>query len=229
MGLRTFWGSLVTSSIRNLGGLLPLPPELVSGVVTDAADRSAGVEYLVLPDVSTLNPHNRLFGIVRTAHVEKSQDRDENLAGGLRFFSGLQGDEILFVHNQNSFAYFGEMMARLGASGGVGGAVVLGLSRDSHRVSRHSFPLASRGTTPVDIKGRGRVGNFDAPVVFGDFAVETGDLVFSDSDGTVVLKTPSQEMFLRHLREEIAKEIRLASDLESGKTVEQILAKYDGF
>jgi regulator of RNase E activity RraA len=212
----------------DLGDFFPLPNVLVAGAVADAADL-AGAEYSLIAGVSLANKTNKVFGYVRTVSVEEVVGMDENLSEGLGFLSSMQKGEVLFVRGSMKFAYFGEMMTRLSISLGLGGAVIYGASRDSSYTSQSEFGVASSSFCPIDIKGRGRVDEFDRPLEVNGFLVESGDLLFADSDGVLVIKQRSLSEFFTSLEEVLANEKKLVQRIEGGESVEEILRHHDGF
>lgn len=212
-----------------LNRFLPLPKELVSGAVTDAADQ-AGVDYFLLEGMKMLNPGNRMFGPIRTVLIEEVEGQDENLASGLSFLDSLGPGEILFVAGSSRFAYFGEMMTRLSQSKNLGGAAIYGASRDSSFTSKSSFPLASIGCTPVDIKSRGRVSAFDVSLSqITEGAIEPGDVLFGDSDGVVLLKRYGLSNFFVELEKVLENEKSLDQSLNQGVDLNTILSRHVSF
>ena len=49
------------------------------------------------------------------------------------------------------------------------------------------FPIFHAGRKPTDAQGRGKVVAIDVPVVCGGVRIRTGDLVFGDADGVIVV------------------------------------------
>lgn len=215
-------------SSLDLGNFFPLPNVLVAGAIADAADL-AGAKYSLIAGVSLANRKGKIFGYVRTMHVKEVLGKDENLREGLGFLGSMQKGQVLFVRGSMKFAYFGEMMTRLSTSLGLGGAVICGALRDSAYISQAAFGVASSSFCPIDIKGRGRVEEFDGPVEIDGFLVESGDLLFADSDGVLVVKKSSLREFFRALKEVLANETKLVRRIEAGESVEEILRHHESF
>lgn len=211
-----------------LRDFLPLPDVLVAGAVSDAAD-IAKVNYYFIQGVSLANSATRIFGHVRTVSIEEVPGVDENLSAGLGFLETLNTGEVLFARGSSKFAYFGEMMTRLSERLGLGGAVVLGAARDSAFLRQSTFGVASHCFCPVDIKGRGRVGGFDSPIEIEGFEVESGDLLFADSDGVLVIKKAGLASFFGSLREVLDNEEALLRRINRGESVTEILRHHESF
>lgn len=190
---------------------------------TDALDE-IGERYFVLP-LQPIKP-GRIFGTVRCLSVEVIEGVEENVHEGLKFFSSLGSNHVFFVRGAESFAYFGQLMGELGERTGLAGVVVLGMTRDSDALKRGSLPVYAAGTTPVDIKGRGRVGAFDEPIPLDGFMVETGDVIFADSDGVVCFKQNSREVVESKVMASIEYEMTLSSRIRSGQAISGV---DDGF
>ena len=87
----------------------------------------------------------------------------------------------------NAYALWGELMSTRARMLGAGGVVLDGYVRDSHAIREMKFPCFARGTCAQDQRGRGRVIAYRTPVEIGQARVETGDIVFGDSDGVLVV------------------------------------------
>jgi len=54
-------------------------------------------------------------------------------------------------------------------------------------IRKMKFPVFSKGANPVDTKFRGKMMMADVPGEIGDVRVNSGDLVFGDNDGVVIV------------------------------------------
>ena len=159
------------------------------------------------------------YGPIRCLRVVELPDVDENIDAGLTFFDSLEVGEVLLVEGSNSFAYFGELMAEMGLQKGVEAAVILGRTRDSAAVKSLGFPVFAQGTTPVDIKGRGRVEGFDEGVLVGGRLVQPGDWVFADRDGVVAFPASVKETIESLVLEAIEFEMSIKSTIRAGRNL----------
>ena len=123
----------------------------------------------------------------------------------------------------NAYALWGELMSTRARMLGAGGVVLDGYVRDSHAIREMKFPCFARGTCAQDQRGRGRVIAFRTPVEIGQARVETGDIVFGDSDGVLVVPrrvetdvvTRALEKVQGQTTEKIGEEKKQKKDYES--------------
>ena len=88
------------------------------------------------------------------------------------------------------------------------------------------FPVFHGGIGPLDSQGRGRVVAIDVPVECGGVAVRSGDLVFGDVDGVVVIPQAIEGAVLRAALEKIKGENRTRDELAKGLKLADVYAKY---
>ena len=109
---------------------------------------------------------------------------------------------------------------------GAAGALMDGCTRDIKAIRAMSFPVFHGGIAPLDSKGRGRVMAIDVPVRCGGVKVASGDLIFGDADGVVVIPRAIEEQVLTLAFEKIKGEKRTLDDLRAGEKLGDVFAKY---
>ena len=80
-----------------------------------------------------------------------------------------------------------------------------------------SFPVFHGGIGPLDTKGRGRVMAIDVPVRCAGVKVASGDLIFGDADGVVVVPRAIEDEVLALAFDKIKGEKRTLDDLRAGR------------
>jgi enamine deaminase RidA (YjgF/YER057c/UK114 family) len=125
----------------------------------------------------------------------------------------------------SEFGYWGEIMATAAQARGIMGLVITGGVRDSARLAQMRFPVFSE---TICIQGTGKnplaSGAVGSPVWIGSCQVHSGDLVFGDDDGVVVLPAASAaEAVRRSLARDVA-ELDILQRLRDGETT---LSIYD--
>lgn len=123
-------------------------------------------------------------------------------------------------------APWGELMSTVAKRNGAVGCVCDGLIRDCQRIIDMHFPVFHAGIRPVDSMGRGRVMAFDVPVKCGDVLVRSGELVFADCDGVVVVPREAEDEVLRLAEEKAGKENASRAELLAGRTLRAVYDKY---
>jgi regulator of RNase E activity RraA len=137
------------------------------------------------------------------------------------------GDVV--VHSTDSSltnAPWGELMTTVAKRNGTNGCICDGLIRDCQKITKMGFPVFHAGIRPVDSKGRGRVMAYDLPVRCGDVLVHTGDLVFADFDGVVVIPRKIEKEVMKLAMEKVGKENASRSELLKGRTLRDVFNEY---
>ena len=98
--------------------------------------------------------------------------------------------------NPARIAPWGELLSTAAQVRGAAGALMDGCTRDIKAIRAMNFPVFHGGIAPLDSKGRGRVMALDVPVRCAGVKVATGDLVFGDADGVVVIPRAVEEKVL---------------------------------
>ena len=101
-----------------------------------------------------------------------------------------------------------------------------GCTRDIKAIRAMKFPVFHGGIAPLDSKGRGRIMALDVPVACGGVMVNTGDLVFGDADGVVVIPKRVEDEVLRLAFDKIKGEKNTLADLERGDKLADVFARY---
>ncbi len=74
--------------------------------------------------------------------------------------------------------------------------------------------------------GRGRVVSYDEPVRCGDVLVKSGELIFADFDGIVVIPSEVESQVVRLAKERVGKESLTRAELMAGATLRDVFNKY---
>ena len=127
--------------------------------------------------------------------------------------------------------FFGELIAIGMKERGCVGALVDGGVRDLAWLKRLDFPIYARYRTPIQSIGRWKVTGFETPVSLpGATArhveVKPGDFILGDEDGALVIPAAVVLEVLENAEEMGATERRIRSDLASGLSLSDALAKY---
>lgn len=202
--------------------------EYCSGIFSDELDK-LGYKNQVVNGWTLNNSRGRMFGVVRTIMVEEVDTKDERISVGLGFLGSLRSGEIMLVKGSNTFAYFGELMSRLSQEVGIDGVIIDGLTRDTFYTQTIELPIFSKGYTPVDIKGRGRVGNVDESVTVGNVTVNSGDFVFGDSDAVVFIPKEIIDNIIQKVNRAALEELAIKHKIAAGVSIKDILLNHKEF
>ena len=106
----------------------------------------------------------------------------------------------------NTNAPWGELLSTAAVQRGAAGCICDSQVRDCVKIIEMGFPVYYRGIRALDSHGRGRVIDYDVPVRCGDVLVNSGDLVFADFDGIVVIPQAIEAQVLELASEKVGKE-----------------------
>lgn len=107
----------------------------------------------------------------------------------LRAVDSCQPDDVMICAAGGSMhsALWGELLSTASRNTGCIGAIVDGAVRDVVKMREMNFPVFARGTSVYDSQNRQRVVDLDVPVEIAGVRFCSGDLVFADGDGVVVV------------------------------------------
>lgn len=123
-------------------------------------------------------------------------------------------------------APWGELMSTIAKRNGVSGCVCDSQIRDCVKIMKMGFPVYYTGIRPLDSKGRAIVQAYDVPIRCGEVLVNSGDIVYADFDGIVVVpKAVEKEVFLK-AHEKVNNENLSRKELLCGKSLREVYDKY---
>lgn len=123
-------------------------------------------------------------------------------------------------------APWGELMSTAAKVRGAVGCICDSQIRDCVKIIEMGFPVYYAGIQPLDSQGRGRVIGYDEPVRCGDVLVNSGEIVFADFDGIVVIPKDLEEKVFELARERVGKESETRAALQRGETLRQVYERF---
>lgn len=179
----------------------------------------------LLPDIRNCG----FIGKARTLRwMETDHIPDNPYAMEIAFMDSLkQGDVV--VHSTDSTgtnAPWGELMSTVAKRNGAAGCVCDSQIRDCVKIIEMGFPVYYSGIRPLDSKGRAMVMAYDVPVKCGDVLVKTGDIIFADFDGIVVVPEELSEDVFKRAADKINSENLSRKELIEGRSLRDVYEKY---
>jgi regulator of RNase E activity RraA len=179
----------------------------------------------LLPDIRNCG----FIGKARTLRwMETDHIPDNPYAMEIAFMDSLkQGDVV--VHSTDSAgtnAPWGELMSTVAKRNGAAGCVCDSQIRDCVKIIEMGFPVYYSGIRPLDSKGRAMVMAYDVPVKCGDVLVKTGDIIFADFDGIVVVPEELSEDVFKRAADKINSENLSRKELIEGRSLRDVYEKY---
>jgi 4-hydroxy-4-methyl-2-oxoglutarate aldolase len=202
---------------------------LYSAVVSDALD---GLGYKHQSPRLQLTPFTStrfLVGRCKTtlwvdmAHVDpKPYDLE------LQAVDDCQPDDVLIAAAGGSMrsGIWGELLTTAAQNRGCVGAIIDGAIRDVGKIRAMDFPVFARGTCIYDSLNRQRVVDVDIPVEMAGVAFHSGDLVFADEDGVVVVPQIVEQEAIRRAWDKVHAENIVRDSIRDGLKAAEAFAKY---
>lgn len=106
------------------------------------------------------------------------------------------------------------------------GAVVNGWHRDTPQVLEQNWPVFSRGCYAQDSSVRTQVVDFRCPIEIGGVSVKSGDLIFGDIDGVLVIPSEHISYVLDKALEKARGEKMVRKAIEEGMSATEAFATF---
>lgn len=205
--------------------------KLYSGVISDVLDSLGNWDHAMGPHIRPLDEGVILFGRARTGlymsayHVEEGVNPYEL---EIQLVDSLAPDEVavLACPDGNRIGPWGELLSTAARARKAAGCVTDGLVRDVRFIREMKFPVFAGGIGPLDSKGRGVVMKIDVPVACGGVTVASGDWIFGDVDGVVVIPDSLVEKAIALSLEKVAAETTVREELEAGEPLATVFARH---
>jgi 4-hydroxy-4-methyl-2-oxoglutarate aldolase len=205
---------------------------LYSAVLSDVMDAYGLQDRAMRPFVRPLDENSVLFGRARTglymhryavAPGEDPYEVEIALVDDLR-----PGDVAVFACDGPSerIAPWGELLSTAASARGAAGCVTDGLIRDVLKIRAMGFPVFHGGIGPLDSRGRGKMMEMDVSVVCGGVVIASGDWVFGDADGVVVVPQAHAAVVFAAGLEKVAGEDRTRRELQSGRLLRDVFDEH---
>jgi regulator of RNase E activity RraA len=205
---------------------------LYTAVLSDVLDGLGYTHQAMRPFVRPIDENLVMMGRARTGlyMITYSHTEGENpYELEMKLIDDLKPGEIAVLGCNGPterLAPWGELLSTASKMRGAHGCVTDGLVRDLRQIRAMEFPVFHGGIGPLDSKGRGRMVEMDTPIMCAGVSVRSGDIVFGDIDGVIVIP---QEIETRVLDEAVAKvssENMTRDELLQGSLLSEVYAKY---
>jgi 4-hydroxy-4-methyl-2-oxoglutarate aldolase len=205
--------------------------DLFASVLSDCLDAVGVMDQTMPTRIRPLDEASVMVGRARTAQfveVERHEPGTNPYELEIALVDSLgAGDIPVFACvNPARIGPWGELLSTAAHARGAAGALMDGAVRDIKAIRAMGFAVFHGGIGPLDTKGRGRVIAIDGPVRCAGVTVESGDLVFGDADGVVVVPRAVEAQVLALAFEKIRAEKRTLDDLRAGEKLADVFAKY---
>jgi len=197
---------------RPLAAVIEALRDVPTGYLVDAMGGRGGLHH----SIKALVPGKAsLAGVAITCHCGPA----DNLAVFAALDAAEAGDVIVAATDAFAgTAVTGDLLLGMARNKGVAGFVTDGLVRDVVGIEAVGLPVYCAGLTP-NSPARNGPGTVGFPIVLGDIAVQSGDIVVGDRDGVVVVPSSAAESLLARLPAIRAAEHDLEAKVRGGLQV----------
>jgi regulator of RNase E activity RraA len=209
-----------------------LAAQLYTAVLSDVLDEFGYMNQAMRPFIRPTDDGLAMMGRARTGlymDTYSVRDGENPYEIEIALVDDLKpGDIPVFACNgpTNRIAPWGELLTTASKARGAVGCVTDGLIRDVRHIRALGFPVFHGGIGPLDSKGRARMVEMDTPVECAGVQVRTGDLVFGDVDGVVVIPQQIAPDVVRRAQEKVQSENRTREELQQGRLLREVFEKY---
>jgi 4-hydroxy-4-methyl-2-oxoglutarate aldolase len=178
--------------------------KLSSSTVSDAMDKLA-IEGTCL-GITPLDISFRMIGRAFTLKYEPTGVDQGNVGD---YIDDVPKGAIVVIDNAGRLncTVWGDILTTMASMKGISGTLIDGVNRDTNRSLELSYPIFSRSRFMRTGKDRVKLEAVNIPVSIASIRVRSGDIIFGDADGVIVIPKEHEERIL-----EIAKEIEYAED-----------------
>ena len=218
---------------------LPPPAELrrllYTSVLSDVLDSFGLMHQALKPFVRPLDESLVLFGRVRTGLYVLQQPGASQPEGynpyelEMTLIDDLKPGEVAVLAcggPTDWIAPWGELLSTAARARQSAGCVTDGLVRDVARIRAMGFPVFHGGIGPLDTKGRAEMVEMDTEVTIAGATARSGDWIFGDVDGVVIIPAAQADDIFRAALEKIMAEDTTRVELEAGDSLRAVFARH---
>lgn len=211
--------------------------ELFTALVGDVLDKMGYLHQFLSPNIKPIRKDMVTIGRAMTvleADVFEESARETNNAMmkkpfGIMFeaLDSLQENEVYICSGASPrYALWGGLMSTRAIKLKSVGAVVDGYSRDTNEIEKLNFPTFSLGTYAQDQGPRGKVIDYRVPIEFNGIRVNSGDIVYGDRDGVLIIPQDVEKEVFEGAIEKARKEKLVQKALENGMSTVDAFGKF---
>lgn len=206
--------------------------KLYTPVLSDVLDSLGHSRQAMKPNIRPLDDTQVLIGRARTgaymAVCDAGAEGENPYELEIRLIDDIKPGEIpvLGCAGNLTIAPWGELLTTATRMRGGVGCVTDGLTRDVRFIRDMKFPVFAGGIGPLDSRGRGKMLEIDRPMQCGGVVVRSGDIVFGDVDGVVVIPREIEDKVFEAAFRKVEGENRSRDELLQGKLLADVYAKY---
>lgn len=213
-------------------GFAEIKKTLYTAVLSDVLDGLGYMHQAMRPFVRPLDDASVIMGPARTGlwmNVYSVTEGENPYEHEMALLDDLKpGDVAVFGCGgpTDRVAPWGELLSTAATCRGAAGCVTDGLVRDVRQIRAMKFPVFHGGIGPLDTRGRAKMVAIDVPTECGGVGVKTGDIVFADVDGVVVIPAAIADDVIARALVKVTAENRTRDELLQGRLLADVYARY---
>lgn len=203
--------------------------KLNAAVISDVLDRLGAREQAMSTDIRPAYPGAVVVGrAYTTLTADIFEIIDDPYQKEIEAVDSLKPNDVMVACTNQSkrTCFWGELLATAARARGARGIVIDGYIRDVAQITAMKFPSFATGMSVVDSAGRSMVIDHGCPVDCGGVMVNTGDIVFGDIDGVIVIPRELEKKVIPLALEKVGKENRVRDELRKGTLLRDAYDKY---
>jgi regulator of RNase E activity RraA len=200
---------------------------LFTSIVGDVLDLHGYRSQFLPPACHPLRPDMVVCGRAMTVlEMDVDEASDPPFGLMLKALDSLQQNEVYVAAGASrQYALWGELMSTAARARGATGAVLAGYTRDTHAILAMDFPVFCFGSYAQDQRGRGKVVDFRTTLNLDGVTIRSGDIVFGDIDGVLVLPREVERDVVHRALEQARKEKTAKRLLYEGASAESVFVE----
>jgi len=205
--------------------------KLYTAVIADTLDSLGYHKQVLTPGILPLDPSLKMCGLARVGLYMPIYHDDETVnvyEHEIVLVDSLKENEVavLCCHGNQKISPWGELLSTRSSYLKAAGCLTDGCVRDSDMIREMKFPVFSKGINPVDTKFRGKMMMADVPGEISDVRIESGDLVFGDNDGVVIVPSNIISEVANKALEKVNSENTVRDEIKEGNKLKDIFEKH---
>jgi len=208
--------------VSRLGGVY-------SAVLCDILDSLGYRRQALSHQIRPLFPEAVAIGRARTIRSRRVDHFPEKpYAMELEALDTLRDDDVVVFETGGDFgsAVWGELLSVAASAKGARGAIIDGLTRDASKIREVGFPVFAKGISSYDSHGRSEVVAYDVPIECDGVSVHSGDIVFGDYDGVVIIPSAILEPVLEKAEVKVRRERTVGEEFKKGRKIAEVFEEY---
>jgi len=203
--------------------------KLGAAVISDILDSLGAREQAMRADIRPIYQGAIVVGrayTTLTADIYKIIDNPYK--GEIEAVDSLKPNDVMVVCTNRSTrtCFWGELLSTAARARGARGIIIDGYTRDVAQITAMQFPTFATGMSVLDSANRSVVIDHGCPVNCGNVLVNTGDIIFGDIDGVVVIPQELEKKVIPLALEKVGKENLLRDELLKGAMLRDAYNKH---